>query len=77
MTNNVTQQAIVTELRKAREAIGMSQPMLADRAGYSLTAIRSLEKSKYSPRFQMFLDVCATIGVGPGEIIRRAGGNDD
>lgn len=59
------------ELRKAREAAGLSQEKLAFKAGVHRTYISMLERGKASPTLDTFLRVCKVLRVRASDIVRK------
>jgi transcriptional regulator with XRE-family HTH domain len=59
------------ELRKAREAAGLTQEQLAFAAGVDRTYISQLECEKKSPTVSMLFKICGPIGVAPSKIIAK------
>jgi transcriptional regulator with XRE-family HTH domain len=59
------------ELRRAREAAGLTQEGLADRAGVDRTYISLLERERQSPSVDMLFRVCAALGVRPSVLLAR------
>jgi transcriptional regulator with XRE-family HTH domain len=57
------------ELRKAREAAGLTQEQLAFAAGVDRTYISQLECDKKSPTVAMLFKICGPMGVAPSKII--------
>jgi len=58
-----------SELRKAREAAGMSQERLAFAAGVHRTYISLLERDKKSPTVNVLLRICKALGISMAELI--------
>jgi len=59
------------ELRKAREAAGLTQEQLAFAAGVDRTYISQLECEKKSPTVAMLFRICGPMGVVPSKIIAK------
>lgn len=59
------------ELRKAREAAGLTQEEVSFRAGVHRTYVSLLERDKKSPTVAVLLRLCAALGVRASELIRR------
>jgi transcriptional regulator with XRE-family HTH domain len=51
-------------LRELREAAGLTQQQLADKAGMKLGGIRDLEQGRRSPTWETVLAIAAGLGVG-------------
>jgi transcriptional regulator with XRE-family HTH domain len=60
------------ELRKAREAAGLTQEEVSFRAGVHRTYVSMLERNKKSPTIDVLFRLCDAIGIKPSELIRRA-----
>jgi transcriptional regulator with XRE-family HTH domain len=59
------------ELRRAREAAGLTQERLAFRAGLSRPYISQLERDLKSPTLHALFRVCEALGVRASEIVAR------
>jgi transcriptional regulator with XRE-family HTH domain len=59
------------ELRKAREAAGLTQEEVAFRAGLHRTYVSLLERDRKSPTLDVLFRLCDAIGVKASELIRR------
>lgn len=59
------------ELRKAREAAGLTQEKLAFAAGLDRTYISQLEHDKKSPTLDALFRLCKALGVRASEVIAR------
>lgn len=59
------------ELRKAREAAGLTQEQLSFRANVHRTYISQLEHGKKSPTVDLLLRLCRAMGVLASELIAR------
>jgi transcriptional regulator with XRE-family HTH domain len=59
------------ELRKAREAAGLTQEKLAFKADVSRNYVSLLERGEKSPTVQLFLRLCKALGVKASTIIGR------
>lgn len=60
-----------SELRKAREAAGMSQEMLGFEAGVHRTYISLLERNMKSPTLNVLFRICKALGISASELIAR------
>lgn len=60
-----------TEIRLAREAAGLTQEELADRAGVHRTYVSLLERDKKSPTVAMLFRLCAPLGLRPSTLLAR------
>lgn len=59
------------EIRLAREAAGLTQEELADRAGVHRTYVSLLERDKKSPTIAMLFRLCAALGLRPSTLLAR------
>ena len=59
------------QIRKAREAAGLTQEELAFRAGVHRTYVSLLERDKKSPTIDVLFRLCDAIGLRTSELIRR------
>ena len=59
------------ELRKAREAAGLTQEQVAARAKISREYVSHLERGEYSPTLDVLLRVCAALGVKAWQVVRK------
>ncbi len=59
------------ELRKAREAVGLSQEQLAFQAGVHRTYVSMLERDKKSPTVAVLFRLCKALGIRPSRLIAR------
>ena len=70
------------ELRRAREAAGLSQEQLSFAAGLSRVYISQLERDLKSPTLDTLLQLCPPLGLPASELVARveraraAGGED-
>jgi transcriptional regulator with XRE-family HTH domain len=60
-----------TELRKAREATGLSQESLGFKADVHRTYVSMLERGKASPTVETLFRLCKAMRIRPSEFIRR------
>lgn len=60
-----------TELRKAREAAGLTQEQVAAKARLSREYVSHLERDEYSPTLDVLLRVCAATGARAWVIVRE------
>lgn len=63
------------ELRKAREAAGLTQETLAFKAGMDRTYISLLERDVQSPTLDSLIRVCRVLNVRASEIVARIEGH--
>jgi XRE family transcriptional regulator, regulator of sulfur utilization len=80
---NAIEQRIGPELRRLREAAGMSVRTLAERAGFSASLVSQIENGQVSPSIAALGQIAATLGVSladffaatsePGVIVVKAG----
>jgi transcriptional regulator with XRE-family HTH domain len=59
------------ELKKVREAAGMSQERLAFDAGVHRTYISLLEREKKSPTLNVLFRICKALDISASELIAR------
>ena len=59
------------ELRKAREAAGLTQEELSSKARVDRSYISQLERGLKSPTLDMLLRLCKALGVSASEIVAR------
>jgi transcriptional regulator with XRE-family HTH domain len=59
------------ELRKAREAAGLSQEKLGFKAGVHRTYVSMLERERCSPTVDTLLTICKVLRVRASDLIRR------
>ncbi|MGA2701473.1 MAG: helix-turn-helix transcriptional regulator [Isosphaeraceae bacterium] len=60
-----------SELRKAREAAGMSQETLGFEAGVHRIYISLLERNVKSPTLNVLFRICKALGISASELIAR------
>jgi transcriptional regulator with XRE-family HTH domain len=56
-------------LKRMREAAGLSQQQLADRAGMNLWGVAKLEQGKRDPAWLTVLDLAEALGVEVGAFV--------
>jgi transcriptional regulator with XRE-family HTH domain len=59
-----------TELKKAREAAGLSQETVAFDAEVDRSYLSDIERDLHSPTVDRLLRICSAIGVKPSDIFR-------
>jgi len=59
------------ELKRAREAAGLSQEDLAFKARIHRTYVSQLERDKKSPTLTILFRICRALGVTPSEFVAR------
>jgi transcriptional regulator with XRE-family HTH domain len=59
------------ELRNCREAAGLSQERLADKAGIDRTYVSILERDRQSPTVDMLIRVCRAMDVRASDLLAR------
>lgn len=59
------------ELRKARNAAGLTQEELAAKAHITREYVSHLEREEYSPTVDVLLRVCKALGIKSWVILRR------
>lgn len=60
------------ELKKAREAAGLTQEKLGFKAGVHRTYVSMLEREQASPTVDTLIRICKALKVRAWELIRRA-----
>ena len=60
-----------SEVRKAREAAGMSQETLGFEAGVHRTYISLLERDLKSPTLNVLFRICKALGISASELVAR------
>ena len=66
--------AIGSVLRAKREKLGMSQEVVAERAGVDRTYISILERGLKSPTLETLEKICSALGTLPERVIEQARG---
>jgi transcriptional regulator with XRE-family HTH domain len=59
------------ELRKTREAIGLTQEQLSFQAGLSRPYISQLERDLKSPTLEVLFRLCDALGIRASELVAR------
>lgn len=59
------------ELKKAREAAGLTQEQLAFKAGVHRTYVSLLERDRKSPTLDVLFRICKALGVPASRIVAR------
>jgi transcriptional regulator with XRE-family HTH domain len=59
------------ELRKARQAAGLTQEALAFRANVDRSYISQLERDLKSPTLEMLFRLCDALGISAAELVAR------
>ena len=59
------------ELRKIRQAAGLTQEELAGKAGISREYVNYLERGKRSPTVTVFVKICRAVGEYPPDVLAR------
>lgn len=59
------------ELRKARQAVAMSQEQLGFSANIHRTYVSLLERNLKSPTLEVLFRICDALGVSAGELVSR------
>jgi transcriptional regulator with XRE-family HTH domain len=60
-----------SELRKAREAAGMSQEALGFEAGVHRTYVSLLERDLKSPTLNVLFRICRALGISAADLVAR------
>lgn len=56
-------------LRKVREAMGLTQKVVAERAGISMSMISQFELGRIAPSLATLLRLASAVGVKPAELL--------
>lgn len=64
--------ALGTNLREARERLGLTQEQVAQRSGVHTTEVSRIETGKRDPRVSTMLRLAVAIEVKPGQLLDRA-----
>ena len=59
-------------LRREREAAGLSQQVLAKRAGINRSYLSELENDAKSPTVQLLMRLCGAMGISAGAVLTEA-----
>jgi transcriptional regulator with XRE-family HTH domain len=59
------------EIRSVREAAGMSQQELADKAKLHRTYINMVERGKKNPTIEVFVRICNALEIVPSKMFAR------
>ena len=59
------------ELRKLRQAAGLTQEELAFRAGIHRTYVSQLERNQKSPTLDVLFSICKVLTILPSELIAK------
>ena len=62
---------IGSRLKKIRTGLGMSQKELADSVDLTPSFISQLENNQISPSLSSFMQLCAALGVNPGQFLEK------
>ncbi len=65
-------EVLARNLRRMRNASGMSQEELADRADINRNYVGMLERSEHAATVDMLEKLAAVLGVDPAELLRNA-----
>ena len=68
--------AVAGELRRRREAIGLSRNGLAQRAGISVQSVCFIENGTNSPSLSTLLRICGALNVKLQTVLRCAKNSD-
>lgn len=60
-----------TELRKAREAAGLTQEQVAARAKVTREYVSHLERGEYSPTVEVLLRIAGALGTKGWKLLKR------
>lgn len=59
------------QIRKAREAAGLSQETVAFDAGVDRSYLSDIERNLHSPTVDRLLAICSAMGISASELFRR------
>jgi putative transcriptional regulator len=65
------------EVRKHRQAGGLTQQELAEKVGVTRQTVLSIEKGKYTPSVALALNLAAVLGVRVEDLFQRNPGDCD
>jgi transcriptional regulator with XRE-family HTH domain len=57
-------------LKELREAAGLTQPELAERAGLTKAGVANLEQGRTRPHWDTVVALCLALAVDPGQFMR-------
>lgn len=72
----ILREVVARNLRRLRNAHGLSQEELADRADVNRNYVGMLEREEHAATIDMLEKLAEVIGVDPIEFLRRAPAND-
>lgn len=58
-----------TNLREARERLGLTQEQVAERSGVHATEVSRIEGGKRDPQVSTLLRLAKAVGVSPGRLL--------
>jgi transcriptional regulator with XRE-family HTH domain len=59
------------ELRRARDAAGMTQQALAEATDLDRNYVSLIERNRRLPSLKVFVDICAALGVRASDVLAR------
>jgi transcriptional regulator with XRE-family HTH domain len=62
---------VATNLRRIRQALGITQEELAHRSDLSVRYIGAVERAEASASITIIDQIATALGVDPGELLRR------
>jgi len=71
MSEAVLKKAFGVQLRKEREAAGLTQELLAFEAEVDRSYVSSLERGVKAPSVYMLFKLCGALGVAPAVFVAR------
>ena len=72
----ILREVVARNLRRLRNAHGLSQEELADRADVNRNYVGMLEREEHAATVDMLEKLAEVLGVDPIEFLRRAPAND-
>ena len=72
----ILREVVARNLRRLRNAQGLSQEELADRADVNRNYVGMLEREEHAATVDMLEKLAEVLGVDPIEFLRRAPAND-
>ena len=76
MIGKSPKEILAENLRRLRKATGLSQELLADRAGLHRTYISSIERCERNVSIENIFLLAEALGVEPADLVSRIKNND-
>jgi len=73
MTSHAVEKLVGAQVRIARRRAGLTQALLAERAGVSFETVSRIERGVLSPTARTVVALASALGVGPGELLEEGG----